>query len=397
MSTFLLTFFTVYGSLQAYFYYRVHAAFRPKGWPRAALAAFLLLMVAGPFLVRQLDKADWFRTAQVAALVAYTWMVVSMWVFCFGVPLDAWNGALWAVARQWPAAARLRLPPKAAAYALGALVAGLAAWGAVEARMVRLNEFSLRTPLLPPGSPPVRIVHLTDVHLGLIVRHRRLERILGAVRRAEPDIVAATGDIVDNTGSHMEDLIAPLAALEAPLGKFAVLGNHEYYAGLGMSLEFYERAGFRVLRGESVLVDGRIRLAGVDDPAGAYQGLELHLDEDAALPPAPPQEFTVLLKHRPQVRPESIPRFHLQLSGHSHGGQVFPFTLFVRMEHGRKTSGMFRMAEDTWAYVSRGAGTWGAPLRVLARPDVALFVVEPEEGTAGRRQVAVPQVPSGPQ
>ena len=376
MIVFLLIFFGIYGTLQAYMYWKLHAAYRPKGWRRIALIAFLLLMTFAPMLARMLDRGDGFRTAQLAALVSFYWMAVSMWVFCFGLVLDLWNLAVRLLASTEPLRQRLSLRAREIPIVLGVLVVELTIWGVIEAWAIRTNTITIRTPRLAPGSAPIRIVQICDLHLGLIVRERRLEHILRLVREARPDLLVCIGDLVDSTGSHMEDLVAPLADLAPPLGKFAVLGNHDFYADLETSLAFHEACGFRLLREESVMVDGRLRLVGVDDPAGAHRGQTPRMNEDAVLPRPEREEFTVLLKHRPGVLRTSRGRFDLQLSGHTHGGQVFPFTLISSMVHERR-NGFFRLPGGAAVYVSRGAGTWGPPLRVFARPEITVFIIEP--------------------
>jgi len=379
MRLFLVVFLSVYGAMQGYVYWRIHAAWRLRGWPRAAVIVFLALMLAGPALTRWLDRADWFRTAQVYGAVTYTWMAVSMWVFCFGLLADVWNTALRVAAHWAPGAARWAAEPRSVALALAGAILVLLAWGLVEARLPRVNTFTIRTPRLPAGSPPIRVVHISDMHLGLLERDALLKRVAGVVERLKPDLLVSAGDMLDSTGTHMDGLSAALASIRPPLGKFAVTGNHDYYAGLDESLGFHERSGFRVLRQESAVVEGRLRVVGVDDPAGAMTGSRPRLDEDKALPPPGAREFTILLKHRPGVRPASEGRFDLQLSGHTHGGQIFPFTVFAAMEYGERRNGFFRLAGGAHLYISRGTGTWGPPLRVLAPPEVALFIIEPDQ------------------
>jgi len=377
MSLFLIVFFTLYGSLQAYIFWKVHAAYKLRGWSLAAVIAFLVLMLLGPILVRRLDQAGWFRAAQAFGLLTYWWMAVSMWVFCFGLLGDLWNFGALGVSLIRPGAKEFILPARWIAPILGGLIVALTVWGAIEIRMIRLNTFTLDTSRLTPGSNPIRIVQISDVHLGLLLRRGALERIRRVVEKAEPDVLVCTGDLVDATGSHMDELNGILAGMEAPLGKFAVTGNHEYYAGLEGSVRFTENSGFRMLRQESVIVDGRIRFVGVDDPSGRRMEEKSRLDEDACLPPADRAEYTVLLKHRPQVKEASLGRFDLQLSGHTHGGQIFPFTEIERLEYGDRRNGFFALPQNAHLYITRGTGAWGPPLRVLARPEVSLFVIRP--------------------
>ena len=130
-----------------------------------------------------------------------------------------------------------------------------------------------------------------------------------------------------------------------------------------------------MLRGGSVVVAGRLRLAGVDDPAGARTGDRHNTDEAAALSAEGPRLATILLKHRPDVSKAVLGRFDLQLSGHTHGGQIFPFWQFVRLFYPLRP-GLHRLENGAALYVSRGAGTWGPPMRVLSPPEVTLITLK---------------------
>lgn len=143
-------------------------------------------------------------------------------------------------------------------------------------------------------------------------------------------------------------------------------GNHEAYAGLKDALAFTERAGFVTLRGRAVTVAGLLDVAGVDDPAVASGGSERDL-----LASLPRDRFTLLLKHRPRVDPDAVGLFDLQLSGHTHDGQIFPFTVVVRLAH-PTMAGRYPLSQGSELYVSRGSGTWGPPFRVGAPPEVTI-------------------------
>ncbi|MFO7900097.1 MAG: metallophosphoesterase, partial [Planctomycetota bacterium] len=171
--------------------------------------------------------------------------------------------------------------------------------------------------------------------------------------------------------------LAPLlASLDAPLGKYAVTGNHEFYTGIKQAEAFHQRAGFILLRGRSTLVDGRLWIGGVDDPAGLRRsGGDVHLNEGEALPGKHRWVASVLLKHRPLVDPRSVGRFDLQLSGHVHGGQIFPFVLFVAMTDSLLPGS--HTFDGSTVYVSRGAGTWGPPMRFLAPPAITVIDLAP--------------------
>ena len=181
-------------------------------------------------------------------------------------------------------------------------------------------------------------------------------------------------DLVDAKMDDLNHLADMLAQIRPPLGKFAVLGNHELYAGVAQSKRFLEAAGFKVLRNQPYRLDGVLTIVGVDDPAGSrHKGNRAAEQKEAALlSEVDSQEFTLLLKHRPLVVPESKGRFDLQLSGHTHGGQIFPFTLITALFYTNQT-GLASLDKNSLLYVSRGAGTWGPPMRLLAPPQVTLI------------------------
>jgi hypothetical protein len=147
-----------------------------------------------------------------------------------------------------------------------------------------------------------------------------------------------------------------------------------------MSLAFTQKSGFVVLRGSGVTVDGALNIAGVDDEAGKRSGLFKEVDEKDLLSGLPGDLFTILLKHRPVVNNNSLGHFDLQLSGHTHNGQIFPFGLVVKLFY-PNIAGMTRLPEGGSVYSSRGSGTWGPPIRFLSPPEVTIFEIV---GKAGR-------------
>lgn len=372
MFLYVLFHLVVYGGMNAYCCWKIISALPGRVGLRIGVAAAVALLAVAPLLAR----ASVSRLALLCVMAGYVWIAVAVWILFFGLCFDVWNLAVKVLGRLEPRAARLALKPRLTMILLCAIVAALGGWGVHEARAITLKEIRLECSRLPARSKPIRIVQLTDVHLGAGVGERRFRRIVSVVREARPDLVVCTGDMVDASFRRLGPLAALLAEVRPPLGKFAVTGNHEYYLGLDESLKFYAAAGYHVLREESVLVGGRLRLAGVDDPAGIRMGGPCRTDENAALPTGEDREATILLKHQPTVEPGSAGRFDLQLSGHTHGGQIFPVTLAVRALW-CYPYGLHELGRGSLIYVSRGAGTWGPPLRVLARPEVTLITLLP--------------------
>jgi uncharacterized protein len=368
----LAAFFFSYGMLHAYFFLKVQLAFR---LPRAALlmlAAFLLLMIFSVILIRSLELHDHVLGARLLGMIGYPWIALIFWFCVFGLILDAWN----LLARVVPRMRRLSLSARAAIYVTVAALAIAAAFSLVEANRVRVREISIQTPLLPPGTPPLRLAQISDLHLSIHRGPRLLRKVVDMLNELRPDVIVSTGDMVDSDFPHIQDLAKELSELKPPLGKYAVFGNHEFYWNEERSLAFHQLAGFRVLRQDIALLTPAVVLAGVDDPAGHYTQQNCFDDEDRALAAATRDAFIILLKHQPMARASSIGRFDLQLSGHVHDGQVFPFHLVIRMLY-PYLCGTYRLGPRSLLNVSRGVGTWGPPMRLGARPEICVITLEP--------------------
>jgi predicted MPP superfamily phosphohydrolase len=168
--------------------------------------------------------------------------------------------------------------------------------------------------------------------------------------------------------------------MQAPLGKFAIFGNHEFYQGSEASEAFHKLCGFDLLRQRNVAIGKELLIVGVDDTAGFHFHGPVFSDEDKVLPPLKPgapdesRPVVLFLKHQPRVLDTSLGRFDLQLSGHTHGGQIFPFNLIIREIYGRYR-GLYDLGQGSKLYVCKGAGTWGPPIRLFAQPEVALIVL----------------------
>lgn len=373
---FILFYFGAYGGMHAYFFAKWRAAFpglRPYAW---LVVAFMLFMIAAPILVRMLERAGYPGAVGAVAAIGHPWIAMLFWFCCLGLVVDVWNMTCGALSLAVGGAKHLVLPWRAAFPAIAVLVAAASVFAFREARDIRTREVAIRTNRLPAGTPPIRIAQLADLHLDIGRGEDVTSRVADAVRAMKPDLIVCTGDLADTAFVYVRGLADRLRAIEPPLGKYAVLGNHEFYVGLDNSIVFLHEAGFSLLRGESAEVGPHLRLTGVDDAAGRFHGDPCHTE----LPHAAPEGegvFSILLKHQPLVDPAAAERFDLQLSGHTHGGQVFPFELMLRPWY-RYSPGLHALGDRLRLYVSRGAGTWGPPMRLLAPPEVTLIVVQPE-------------------
>jgi hypothetical protein len=214
----------------------------------------------------------------------------------------------------------------------------------------------------------------------MTVGEGQLSKILRAVKEINPDLFISTGDLVDGQIGNLDGLTNLFQEIRPRYGKFAITGNHEYLAGLEKSLDFTRRAGFTLLRGEGLTLAAGINLAGVDDITGLSFGLFAGRPEKELLQSLPQDKFTILLKHRPVVEEGSRGLFDLQISGHTHKGQIFPFSLLMRIFF-PYDGGLFNTPTQAILYVSRGSGTWGPPIRFLTPPEVTLFELVHDDKT----------------
>ena len=379
MTLFLISFLTLYGGMQAYAFARLRGAFSPGQTITAILAGWMVLMTISPLLVRMAEGAGLERTARTLAWPGYIWMG-SLFIFCSALAAaDTLRTAAWLSNRIFttpiPGYLTAAITCEIALF-LALLASGYALY---EARSIRTEQVTVTTDKLPPAIRSIRVVQISDIHVGLLFGESRLEPVLQAVRAAHPDILVSTGDLVDgrlsreDLLSHLDRMAAMIAAIPASGGKFAVTGNHEYYAGLDQALEFTRKAGFTVLRDQSAALPGGITISGVDDTAGQHRGSPaVTTPETELLRSLPPQHFHLLLKHRPLVADTGNSHFDLQLSGHVHKGQIFPFNLLVSLRF-PIPCGTTRAANGSCIHVSRGSGTWGPPMRLLAPPEVTVI------------------------
>jgi predicted MPP superfamily phosphohydrolase len=267
----------------------------------------------------------------------------------------------------------------AGAVALG--TAGTGAWIANSPPVVRRVPITL--PRLDPALDGLRIVTFSDAHLSATYGGRRFERLVEIVNEQRPDVVAIVGDLVDGSVHDLREDVAPLADLVSEQGVFFVTGNHEYFVDTREWLRHLPTLGVDVLHNERVAIrrgGASFDLAGIDDRTAASSGLPGQgADLDAALEGRDDATPVVLLAHQPvmvdQARAAGV---DLQLSGHTHGGQLWPFDYLIRLDQ-PAVQGLSRHG-DTQLYVTAGAGYWGPPMRVGATPEVTVVELRAPRG-----------------
>jgi len=344
------------------------------GWPTAVFAAGTLIFVAAfaalPALMlmghgRRRDGPSVFGDALLgAAWVLFVWSVLAQ---LLGLVLLA-------------AGVADPVRPRLVAGAALAVAVVLLAWGHFEAmRVPRVKNVDVTIPRLGRGLTGLRVAIITDTHYGPINRARWSAAVVHKVNELDADVVCHVGDIADGTPDVRDGQAAPLASVQATSARVYVTGNHEYFSEAQGWLDYMERIGWDALHNRHIVVErgtDRLVVAGVDDATAKGSGVRGHgADLATALDGADPELPVLLLAHQPkQVTHAARAGVDLQISGHTHGGQIWPFNFLVRLEQ-PVVHGLSRHGDRTQLYTSRGTGFWGPPFRVFAPSEITLLTL----------------------
>jgi uncharacterized protein len=377
---FLLVFSVIMGGIHFYLYVRlarapeIESVRRVGGW---LLVASAVLMPVGMFVNGLLPRP--FSTT--VAFATYGWMGLVV-LLLFGTLFTELVrlgyvallrfGVLEVDEDKRRVLARL-LSGSVSLVAVGSGLHGLSS-ALAPVKVKRVDVVLKRLPLALEG---LKIAQITDVHVGPTIQGEWLRRVVDSVNELEADVVAITGDLVDGSVEDLGLHVASLADLRSKHGVFFVTGNHEYYSGVDDWLAELARLGIRTLRNEHVLLGepaDPLVLAGVDDYRAVGFGNGHGADLERALAKVPADREIVLLAHQPKQAPEAAKRgVGLQLSGHTHGGQIFPWGFFVKLDQGF-VAGLDRIG-DFQLYTSSGTGYWGPPVRVGAPAEITLLTL----------------------
>jgi hypothetical protein len=260
---------------------------------------------------------------------------------------------------------------------VGGAFLALAVGAAAALRGPRVRRVDIPIEGLDPALDGVRIVQISDLHVGQSIGRRYVARVARMANELSPDLLALTGDFVDGPVARLAADIAPLAGLRAPGGVFFITGNHEYYSGAEEWIGHFRALGWRVLLNAHEVVSlrgARVLVGGVVDPAARLtRGAMNTPDPELAAGKGEAAAVRILLAHNPKLAPlGEAAGFDLQLSGHTHAGQFFPWTLAVRLIHAPHAAGLSRQGR-MWVYVSAGTGSWGPPVRLGTEPELTLI------------------------
>ncbi len=402
---FAIVFFAFFGALNWFLFRRLIADVTDRAWVRRLMAGLLMLSFGAVPLLR-----FWSREAMpppwAALLVMSFWGLVLHLLLVLvafeGVklvlnrraktapstaePLSVASG-LPSVESLTPLASSEQGPEKperrqflARVGAATAVTAGgaLSVYGAYRAMTPpEVSVIPVRLPGLPKALEGFTIVQLSDVHVGAVIQEKFLDMLVSEANAAKPDLIAITGDLVDGSPTQLGRYVARLRNLSSRHGTYFCSGNHDYYSGWDRWAEAVTGFGFTVLRNSRVSIGdagGSFDLLGVDDWGGPWGGGEYDLD--AATFERDPSRASVLLAHQPKnLEAVAAKNLGLQLSGHTHGGQLFPGTLVASLMWGERNTGLSRQGPNTQLYTSRGCGFVGPPMRVGAPPEIVKLVL----------------------
>ncbi len=372
MLLFVLIYFLIYGLMN---YYACHGLLRQFVVPlclQRGLVLFALIMMMSPFAMRLLDAYGFSQMAVYLAYSAFYWMG---FVVLFDSAFLIYDFFQFISRNKIPLYCRY-LP---LGYALLAMV-----YGSFEAGHIRLKTFTFFSNKIISAGNSIKVLQISDLHLGIMTRSTSVRKVIDLIRKTAPDVLISTGDLIDHCQGFDLSLLKEFSDLSVPYGKYAILGNHELYAGLSQAMALTEKAGFKLLLNETVVLKNGLKLTGMKDGISLKEAASDTFLAEEIKQNRNPSSFSILLNHRPEVCIPVLKHFDLQLSGHTHKGQIFPFNFVTWLFFPVKAGKITDLGEEGKIYVSPGTGTWGPPLRVLAFPEITCFNLLPEMKDQGK-------------
>ncbi len=386
MLLFLLFFSAVLSAFHWYIWYRlIHTPLQGTPWKPVATALLAAAGLSIPLTMIFGHSADP-RIMSVLAWPGMVWLGAMM-LFLFALLLlDAARGIFFLGTRLHlitpPDDARRLFMERIAAIGVTGVVAVLTIAAVVQAaRPAQVIRHTVALSKFPAALSGFTIAQISDIHVGLTVTGRELRHIVQQVNDLKPDVIVITGDLVDGTVDRLRDEVEPLRKLRAPHGVFFSTGNHEYYSDEPRWVRHLTAMGIRVLANDSAAIgrgEDTFLLAGVNDVQAARMTQDRGPDVAGALKERSPGQEVVLLSHQPKLAAEAAAHdVGLMLSGHTHGGQIWPFSMLVALDQ-PCNRGFCRFGARTIVYVNQGTGLWGPPMRLGTTGEISLLTLRRE-------------------
>jgi len=341
----------------------------PEKMRRSIRLAFILLVVLFP-VSKLLGRHDFNSFSHLLNFVSSIWMGFALYFCILAIGSDLLRFLIRRLPFSpgfFPGESLFHRRFLAGCISLGVLaIGGYSLW---EARNIEVTRLEIPLRNLPAGMDGISLVQISDVHYGMLNENGRLFKIVQQVNDLRPDMVVITGDLVDESVAHMEEMAGPLSSLKTRLGVFAIMGNHEFFANVDRAMAIMRQAGVKVLRNEITILPGGLQILGIDDPIVLRRRGKPIPDFDSLIARLDPEKPSILLYHQPihfdKVASSGV---GLQLSGHTHGPQLLPMRPLAWLLFPR-TRGLFQVGESH-LYVSRGVGTGGPPMRYGSPPEL---------------------------
>lgn len=373
MKTLFNRFVVVLTAILAAGYLYMASRLAVSGWAGWALALPFALVWAVPVVYWVGERGNRSRLDDAVHAASYLCMGWLSFLLVFTLLRDLLLGASWALGIDRARTVLVHAGPPAVI--LGSMLA-LAAGVVLALRGPHLRQVSIPIDGLHPALEGFRIVQISDLHVGPTIGKRYVRRVVRMSNAQAADLIVLTGDIVDGSIRRLAPAVEPLAALQAPHGVAFILGNHDCYSGARPWIAHFRSLGMRVLLNEHFAIESggaRLIVGGVVDPALRATEPQQVPRPDLAAAGGAGADLRILLAHNPALAPRAAAAgFDLMLSGHTHAGQFFPWTLAVRLVHAPHVAGLSR-AGAMWVYVSAGTGSWGPPVRFGSEPELTLL------------------------
>ncbi len=377
MRVFIAIFLFLFFLMHLYVYVRLAKATTNSLRLRLVILLPFILGFISPFLWRYADVNLSPSVAYYTAFFGLMWMGFLLYLFLSVLILDTYKGLVY-LSKRFLGINPLPLPSKKGFLLLVLFPSlSLSAYSYYETLNLKVEKFTIYTDKLPEGIDHIKILHISDLHLGPVMGMDKIKLVLDVYEREKPHMVVSTGDLVDGNMKNKSYLAEVLKLMDPPLGKYAVLGNHEYYKGLEQAIEFTKKAGFRLLRSDVVyLKDFNISIVGIDDDdCRFFKACKGTISDLELLKRTNRESFVIYLKHKPKIEKGAEKLFDLMLSGHTHGGVYYPIGKLILTKLFTSDRGFHRLG-DSYLYISKGVGTGGPPMRLFSPPDVAIIKIE---------------------
>ncbi len=365
---FITAVLAVYSLLNYYFIHKHRNILTLKTTPALLLRLVLITLILTPIATIIFSRYDQPAIAAITGFAGYSWLAfLGLFLGIHGVAdISLFTAERFGVKASEQFTRLISITTLL-------LCISILVYGSFEAKDIQVENISIQTDKIAPNKK-IKIMQISDVHFSPLIGVSMAEKINKIAENNNPDLLVSTGDLLDPGIIDRNKIVSILSNIKPSLGKLAVMGNHEFYSTVEYSENFIAEAGFALLRDRTIEIGEDLIVGGVDDPA-------IRRVKEAVPPPVKgfmnrktQDRYTILLKHQPHIEKGSEEFFDLQLSGHTHAGQIYPFYYFVKMIFPRM-EGRFELEKNSILYVNRGAGTWGPPFRFLAQPEITILEI----------------------